>query len=472
MFFKHSSKLMCCLIAAGIMLLSPFTHAISTENVDLQARAEIADLKARLAALERLLARQVNPGQEEKTPVEHVAITSAATKASGGSLQDTGYVSIDQVEGQNKSAEGVSANPWYKNIELSGFVGTGFIDSGNAGTRGDGGFLVKESALFLEADIWGNDSFFLEIQANRLGDDKSKYIRTGEVYIHLRDLVDGWQNSRIGAKIGRIDIPFGEEYLYQDAIDNPLISTSAAYAYGWDEGVLLYGETSGIGWAAAITDGTDQRSIEDNPSKAFNGKIWGNPTEALYLSASIMSNGKAEKSALEFGGSHFQPVGASHQSSLGSSSSDQVDSLSFEVDAKFRFGEFLDNGHLALAYGWAELDDDDSVYDRDLEWLIIEPVYYLRENLYIAARYSEIGTTDSNEGYHFDGKTTAGGNSAFGYDTENFRRISVGVGWWINPHMNLKVEYTKDKFDLIDSSTLDADNGNRDLYGVELTAKF
>ena len=39
-------------------------------------------------------------------------------------------------------------------------------------------------------------------------------------------------------KLGRIDIPFGDEYLWQDAIDNPLITNSAAYPYGWDEGIL------------------------------------------------------------------------------------------------------------------------------------------------------------------------------------------------------------------------------------------
>jgi len=143
MSFKNSSKLMRCLIATSVLLLSPLAHAIATENVDSQARAEIADLKARLIALERLLAQQVNPIEGEKARVEHVTSTSAATPSSGVSLQDTGYVSIDQVEVQNKTAEGVSANPWYKNIELSGFVGTGFIDSGNAGTRGDGGFLIK-----------------------------------------------------------------------------------------------------------------------------------------------------------------------------------------------------------------------------------------------------------------------------------------------------------------------------------------
>ena len=92
------------------------------------------------------------------------------------------------------------------------------------------------------------------MQTNRYS-SSSKTIQTGEAYLHFRDLPLGKQS--IGFKAGRIDIPFGEDYLRQDSFDNPLITHSAAWPYGWDEGFLLYGKYHGLGWVTSITDGSD-----------------------------------------------------------------------------------------------------------------------------------------------------------------------------------------------------------------------
>ena len=162
-------------------------------------------------------------------------------------------------------------NPWWKNIEISGFGAAGFYDTGSAGTRADGGFEIKEASLFFDAEVWKDISFFLELQTNRLGKDDTLFTRTGEVYAHFRNI--GAEDSTLGIKLGRFDLPFGEEYLWQDAIDNPLITNSAAYPYGWDEGILIYDTTRHFSWIAAITSGTDARSKEENSAKALNLKI-------------------------------------------------------------------------------------------------------------------------------------------------------------------------------------------------------
>jgi hypothetical protein len=321
----------------------------------------------------------------------------------------------------------------------------------------------------VEATAWEDVSFFLEVQANRLGKDPEKFVRTGEVHAHFRNLFKGHGENLLGLKVGRVDIPFGEEYLWQDASDNPLISTSAAYPYGFDEGVVLYGTLKGLGWIAAVTDGTDTQSVEDDPAKAFNLKFHGNPSDALYLSGSYMRNGKAGKSAFEFGGSHFQPVGASHLSTVGASPSDMVNATLYEVDSTYTFGK-----HVALAgsYGWAQVDDQDDTFDRDLRWFSIEPRITMTQGHYIVLRYSEIGTYDSDRGYHFDGKTTAGGNATFGYDTERFQRLSVGVGYRPNPRVVVKGEIGYDWFDLIGAAPPNAADANRLLTGAELVLIF
>lgn len=449
-----ATQMILCLLALGV---APGGWA--GEQVD-ALKNEISDLKSRLAALERLVQSQAGAAQ---------GVGSLGTGSV--SLEVEEYTSIDASrKGGAGSGDAISSR-WYENIDVSGFGSFGYLETGDDGTRSEGGFQVKEASIFFEAGVWDNTVVFLELQTNRLGDDKSKYVRTGEAYVHMRDIIPEWETSKMGVKVGRVDIPFGEEYLFQDGLDNPLISTSASYVYGWDEGVLVYGDYRGIGWVAAITNGYDTRSEEDDSSKAFNFKVWGNPIEPLYLSASVMSNGDSAKSALEFGGSHFQAVGDGGPSTNGSSGSSTVDSWLFEVDAKYSFGEALSQGHLWLSYGKAWADDDDSEFDRDFQWFTIEPVWSLTDSVYLAMRYSEIGTYDDDEGYHFDGKTTAGGNT-LGYDVRRFQRTSLGLGWWINPRLNLKVEWGQDSFDLIDGSLVDNNNSERDVFGFELTAGF
>ncbi|MFQ6616190.1 MAG: hypothetical protein ACE5HZ_05410 [Fidelibacterota bacterium] len=387
----------------------------------------------------------------------------------GGEYVDLSGEEVESL--REESSAHVLARPWYRNIEISGFIGAGFLDTGKRGTRPEGGFLIKEASLFLEADVWTDATFYVEVQANRLGEDSTLSIRTGEVYVHFRHILSKRGDGLLGMKVGRIDIPFGEEYLWQDASDNPLISNSAPYPYGWDEGILLYGGISGVRWILAIADGTLKRSIEDHPSKAVNLKVYGNLWERFYLSASLMGNGMSGRSAIEFGGSHFEPVGANHKSSSGSSSNEKVRANLYEIDAKYDLGEFPQHSYILSSFGRAFLKDREETFSREWSWFSIEPSFRITQESYVVARYSEIGTYSSQEGYHFDGKTTAGGG-AFGYDTKRFRRLSLGWGWRPNPRLMVKVEIGRDWYYLIDSSPFDPGNGDRNLFGIELAAVF
>ncbi|MFT5326141.1 MAG: hypothetical protein ACI8P0_004015 [Planctomycetaceae bacterium] len=207
----------------------------------------------------------------------------------------------------------VLARRWLENFRMSGFAAFDLLSTGKDGKNAEGGFIVTETTIWIEPQVWDDISVFFELQVNRLAKDDTLAARTGEVHVHFRDVWKSECGDTLGIKVGRIDIPFGEEYLWQDSIDNPLITQSAAYPYGFDEGVLLYGSTAdGLGWLLAVTDGTDERSIEDEWDKAVNVKFYGSPSENVYLSSSFMRNGRAAKSAFEFGGSHFQlPPGRS-----------------------------------------------------------------------------------------------------------------------------------------------------------------
>ena len=376
---------------------------------------------------------------------------------------------VGEVDGDLAEPSHPLAKPWFQNFTISGFAAAGFLATGNDGERENGGFLVKEATLWIEADVWEDISFFAEIQTNRLGKDDSLFVRTGEVHAHFRNVLKRWGDDLLGIKIGRIDIPFGEEYLWQDSSDNPLITQSAPYPYGFDEGILLYGNLHGLGWLFSVTDGTDDRSLEDNTDKAVNVKVYGRPWSPLYLSASFMRNGRAVKSAFEFGGSHFQPIGASHVSSVGDSASTKVEAYLYQLDAKYHFG---DKAYVAFSFGQALVDDRDSTFDRDLLWFVVEVLYHFHPKVYGVARYSEIGTYKTSEGYHFDGKITAGGNAAFGYDARRLQRLSLGAGWRPNPRVLLKGEVGADWFDEIEGSPFTASGDERWLVGFEVVLAF
>lgn len=468
------------IIIISILCLS-ITSLQADDNID-QLQEQMQILMKQMEVLQHELEQIKDKQQKQTTNANNnndVLISDIESDKDNtgtqSSHEDSSLVDLTTEEEQsikNADSDHILARPWWENFDIYGFGAAGFYDTGSAGTREHGGFEIKEASLFVDAAVWEDISFFIELQTNRLGKDDDLFTRTGEVYAHFRDIPLGDATS-LGVKLGRIDIPFGEEYLWQDAIDNPLITNSAAYPYGWDEGILLYSNYSGLNWIFAVTDGTDARSKEENSEKAFNAKFYGNPWEQLYLSLSLMSNGDGTKSAIEFGGSHFVPIGVSSTSTLGNSPSTEVESNLVELASKYNFNLANNtSGYLALTLGAAKQDDDDSSFDRSLRWFSIEPYLKFTNNWYTVLRYSEIGTYDNDEGYNFKGKTFAGGMAVSSFDIERFRRLGIGLGWAPNPHLRAKFEIGKDWFDLIDASPLPENNSDREFVGFEMAVGF
>lgn len=185
-----------------------------------------------------------------------------------------------------------------------------------------------------------------------------------------------------------------------------------------------------------------------------------------------MTNGWASKSAIEFGESHIEPVGLHFSSTNGESPNDKVKSNLLETDIKYHLGYLEKSGYLSATIGSAQLIDHNPEFSRDWMWFSAESLIKFNNNIYGIFRLSEIGTYDRKKGYHFDGKTTAGGNNAFGYDTRRFRRISIGAGWKPNPRLLLKLELGQDWFYLIENSPFESNNNQRRLMGFEMVASF
>lgn len=408
-------------------------------------------------------------------------IDGGVSSAAGADTDGTGRVSLSGEEFSSvldgDDAQNVLARPWYRNIRIDGFGAGGIVFTGGKALKQHGGFINYEATINVDAQVWENVAYFHELQTIRMGDEATKYVRTGEAYVHLKDLFKtllDHEGTKVGLKIGRMDIPFGEDYLTQDVIDNPLITFPAAYAYGWDEGVVLYGRMKGLHWIFGVMDGNDARGTEDNKDKFTSFKVYGQPIDPLYLSASFFRNGKSDESALELGGSHLDPVGsAGRVSALGRSGSSKVDSMAYELDAKYMFG---DDRYLKAQFGQIMVDDKISDFDRNIRYFLLEPKWnlgnWLAHKWYLVGRYSAVGTFNENKGFTFDGKPFAGGKSAFGYDVKALHRYAVGLGFQPNPRVALKLEYSLDDFRLIKASGKDGGSEGRDLIGFITSVKF
>src|SRR5262249_36025160 len=117
-------------------------------------------------------------------------------------------------------------------------------------------------------------------------------LRVGELYLDAENLSRLWNRDRqLNLRVGRFDIPFGEEYLSRDAIDNPLISHSLMDLWGGDEGVELYGSWDQAQYVLAVQNGGHSGLRDFNGDKAVVARVGLDPTPWAHLSVSAMRTG-------------------------------------------------------------------------------------------------------------------------------------------------------------------------------------
>jgi len=414
-----------------LLALAPFAPAESVLQDPVQD--ELARLRARVEVLEK------DGPQRGSVSLEDDQLDSVA-----------GFVSDDPL-----------ARAWYDNFELSGFVAAGFFDSGGTGFVPNGEFLVDQATVYVDVEVAAGVSALVEVQYSRFKYDYDKDVRTGEVFAYVHDFCG------VGIKVGRFDLPFGEEYFWVDAPANPLITPSAAQVYGEDEGVLVHGKVSDLRWFAAVTAGSNRRSNDDDPGKLVTARLSGGD-DAWSWSASAARTGDAAENPFLLGGKPMKPVGEGFASTAGVSPSSKVDTTLWELDTSFELG---DRAETSLMLGQALLDDEVSTFDRDLTWFTLQQELLLSPDLSATLRYSEVGTYDDDEGYMIDGMFHGSGRD-LGYDTKRLQRLAFGLQWRFRPRVAWKVEVGRDHFQVIDGSPFDPQNNDRLYAAFELVASF
>lgn len=348
---------------------------------------------------------------------------------------------------------------WTGRIHLSGEGGVGFFDTGARGAYPNSEFRVDEARIFVDAAIWGDVYGFLELNlATREAQDLETYL--GEAYVDFENVSQLWgQDGMLGIRAGRMDVPFGEEYLYRDAIDNPLISHSLMDFWGIDEGVELYGALGPVDYIIAVLNGSIETTRDLGKDKSVVARLGFNPLKRVHVGLSAMRTGElnptaGEWSELWFGNAFFRSIGSAATTEF------HVDLA--QADVRVR----LPHGHLHFAGGVARYDDDDPAADnqRDFWFWSAEAVHDLTQKLYAGARFSQIVV---NDGYPLVGQGNFG-TYFFGSPTDELWRLSLGLGYRFSENLVFKTEYSIER-----GQTLSGDDRDEeDMFSAEAAFKF
>jgi hypothetical protein len=319
---------------------------------------------------------------------------------------------------------------------------------------------VDEAKLFIDAPIWNDVYIFGEINfATR--EQTEEQLRLGELYLDFENLSRLWKrDGQLNLRLGRFDIPFGEEYLTRDAIDNPLISHSLSDVWGVDEGVELFGGIGKFHYVAAIQNGGYSTLHDFDADKALAGRLSFDPLNWLHLSASAMRTGKLNTdgdflSELWFGNGFIRSLGSLVTTTT-------FEAQVFESDVRVR----LPQGHLQAAGGYLRYDDNDTAADnrRDVYYYYIEALHHVTQKLYAAVRWSHIL---ADGGFPLVGH---GDYTEFQFYqlTEDLWRLSLGLGYRFSPNLLLKTEYTFEQGTKVDGTH----RTHEDFIGAEIAFKF
>jgi hypothetical protein len=381
---------------------------------------------------------------------------SAALVAAGLGMPQANAASVEERLKQDSKSGGFN----FGQVHLSAEGGLGFFASNGDGQYPNSTFRVDEAKVFLEAPVWEDTYFFSEwdVVTHEANDE---FFHLGELYIDFENILRHWTDKKwLSLRVGRVDIPFGEEYMARDAIDNPLITHSITDFWGVDEGVELYGSAFGFDYVMAVQNGGHPTLHDFNGDKAVSGRIGYNFGNRARLSFSGIRTGQLSSagdkmSELWFSDGFFRNLGP-----VATTSSFQSDV--FELDAQ----TFWKSGHLKLAGGYFDYDDTDTAaeHQRDGYYYYAEAVQNLPAHFYTVGRFSQI---ISNRGMPIVGLGDFG-EYFFGPLTRDVWRLSLGLGYKWSDNFVTKLEYAIEDGSLAGTG----EKFHRSFVGAELGFKF
>jgi cell division protein FtsB len=345
-------------------------------------------------------------------------------------------------------------------VDLSGEGGVAFFNTGREGFAPQSDFRVDEARLFVTAPIWDEVYFYSEVDlATR--ENVNLNVQLNELYLDAQDISRLWgQDNQFNIRAGRMEIPFGEEYLTRYAIDDPLISHSVSDIWGVAPGIEAYGSLGKFSYVLAVQNGSGANGVQDfDGDKSVAGRIGYDPVHWLHLSVSGMRTGNLNvqqdmNSALWISEGFFRSLGSPATTRF------QADLVEADLTARWR------SGHVSAFGGYALYIDNDPASDngRNIFYYSVEGVQDLPKRFYAAARFSEImagegfpivGYGDFDE-YYFEDLST------------QLWRLSLGLGYRFSDSLVIKTEYSLEQ----GLETSGEERDHEDFLGTEAAFKF
>lgn len=419
--------------------------------------ASETNIEDRLHALEEQNQVLQSQLRQQQDTIESLSRDLVSIRAANSNQQSE----MEQVKADlNHPSEPAASDSHLKlgNVHISGEGGLAFFNTGSQGFAPNSEFRVDEARIFLESPIWDEVYFFGEADlATRENTDFN--VKLGELYLDWEDISRIWGHDRqLNLRVGRMNIPFGEEYLNRYAIDNPLILHSLSDLWGFDSGVELYGSAGKFSYVAAVQNGGDNLH-QFSGDKSVAGRFSYDPTRWLHFSLSGMRTGdrsaQGDKlTALWFGGAFFR--------SLGSPATTTFHANLAELDAAVRWS----GGHLKAFGGYARYGDNDPAADngRNIFYYSVEGVQNLSPKIYAAARFSQIIAPD--------GFPIMGNGNFRDYFVSNLStrlwRLSLGLGYRFSDRLIVKTEYALERGREADGDSRD----HEDFIGAQAAFAF
>ncbi len=381
------------------------------------------------------LLRQQNEWLQQQVQQQQQLIENLGQKVSNLQTSTAKLESdvIDSLENPAAPASRSNHLPSFGKVNLSAEGGLAYFNHGSNGKFPNSEMRVDEAKLFVEAPIWEDVYFFTEVNLYRRQDPNDS-LNIGEIYLDFENLLSwGDQDSQLNLRVGRFDIPFGEEYLVRDAVDNPLISNSLMDFWGVDEGFELYGAMGGAQYVLAVQNGGHPSLRDYNDDKSVTLRVGFEPAEWLHVSGSAMRTGaldvKNDKlSEMWFGNGFVRSIGGSETTAF--------ESNIFQGDAKIHWRD----GYVSLSGGYLYYSDNDPAANnrRDVYFYSVEAIQNLSRKFYAGTRFSRI---DAEKGFPLAGDGNFG-TYFFRKLTEDLWRVSLGVGYRFSPNLLFKSEYS------------------------------
>jgi len=341
-------------------------------------------------------------------------------------------------------------------LELKGRLVTGYFDSGKAGSYPAGSFEAPDAKLQLSFKPDDINKAVLRFNLNNGSFNSVDYAYLDTNLEKLLGL-----SFPLRSRMGRIRLDFGEEVVYNNAVEGVLPSNSASNVDGKDEGLQVsgkIGKAKPLSYVLSVTNGNSGTGSDTSSAKSFTGKLSYNILDPLSVSASYFNSGSMKSSSAEMtiGGLSARPSNALRWSR-------EI----WEVDLRydFRKGKNFDppafsDSKAILRFAYGGFSDDVSSgaavsTERSGQFGFLEGMYNLTKRFYVAGRFSVID---------LDSDTTASLNNI---SCNEYQRYSLGMGYRLTQNVLLKLSYDWNK-----ESGAGVDDADNDLLSAIVASQF